>query len=115
VKATLPGTPGQVTIQGPVTLPANTTTTLNFNGVNNTADLLDVKNGTLTLNGILKLLSNDRVTKPTQALNFLDDSGAAPVIAGAFTSITGNIPMAAYAGQVVVNNPQLKYYQVTIT
>lgn len=109
-----PGTPGTVTIQGPVTLAANTTTTMNFSGANNTADLLDVQNGTLTLNGTLKLHSIDR-QKPTKALNFFDDRGGAPVIAGNFTAITiDNIQMAQIAN-AIVNVGGVLYYQVTIT
>jgi hypothetical protein len=106
------GTPGTVTVQGPVTLAANTTTTENFNGTNNTADLLDVHNGTLTLAGTLKLLSG-RSGKPTQPLNFLDDSGNTPAIAGGFASITDDVH-GTDTGQVVPNNPYLDYYQVTI-
>jgi len=106
-------TPGTVTVQGPVTLAANTTTTLNFTGGSNTADLLDVKNGTLTLNGTLKLNSTDN-KKPTAALNFLDDSGFGPSIAGNFTSITDSLN-GTDVGAKVTNNPQLIYYQVTIS
>jgi hypothetical protein len=103
------GTPGTVTVQGPVTLAANTTTTLNFNGTNNTADLLDVQNGALKLNGTLSLVGR---VKPTQPLNFLDDSGPAPSITGAFTTIKDSLN-GNDTGQVVQNNPQLDYYQVT--
>ncbi len=108
------GVPGTVTVQGPVTLAAKTTTTLNYNGGNNTADLLDVKNGALTLAGTLKLMSNGS-GKPTQPLNFLDDSGAAPAMVGAFASITGDIVGAMYASRKVVQNGQPTYYEVTIT
>jgi hypothetical protein len=104
------GTPGTITVQGPVTLAANTTTTMNFNGTNNTADLLDVQNGALKLNGTLSLKGN---VKPTAPLNFLDDSGPSPSITGAFTTITDTVNDKD-TGQVVVNNPQLEYYQVTI-
>ncbi len=104
-----PGTPGTVTIQGFVNLAPNTTTTLNFSGANNTADLLDVKNGFLTLNGSLNLRGK---VKPTSPLNFFDSSGSAAAIVGAFTSITDNLG-GTDTGQIVTNNPQLKYFQVT--
>jgi hypothetical protein len=108
------GTPGTVTIQGPVTLAGNTITTLNYNGGNNTADLLDVKNGALTLAGTLKLMSGG-TGKPNNWLNFFDDSGPGPVINGNFATFTGDIAGAQYANRQVVNNPQLVYYQVRIT
>lgn len=108
------GTPGTITVQGPVTLAANTTTRMNYNGTNNTADLLDVKNGVLTLAGTLFLKSSDGQTKLTQARNFFDDSGTGADIAGAFATITGDLT-ATYAGQVITNNPQLKYYQITMS
>jgi hypothetical protein len=108
------GTPGQVTVQGPLSLGAKTTTTLNFSIANNRADLLDVKNGALTLNGTLRLLGDQRPVNAT-TFNFLDDSGATPSINGAFAPpITGNVAGAMYTGQPVTNNPQLIYYQVTI-
>jgi hypothetical protein len=110
-----PGTTGSVTIQGPVTLANSTTTTLNYKGGQNpTADLLDVKNGALTLAGTLRLNSNGS-GKPAGPLNFLDDSGPGPAINGVFASITGDIAGAVYTPNKVVNNPQLIYYQVTIT
>ena len=108
------GTPGTVTVQGPVTLAAQTTTTLNYKGSNNTADLLDVKNGILTVAGTLKLKSNGS-GKPTVALNFLDDSGNGASIVGTFQSITGDIaPPVTYSGAIVYVNPVLYYYEVTI-
>ena len=55
---------GTVTVQGDVKLGLNTVTTMNFSGGNNTADVLDVYNGILTLNGSLRLHSNDS-QKPT--------------------------------------------------
>ena len=106
------GTPGTVTVTGPVTLAANTTTTLNFNGANNVADLLDVHNGALTLNGTLSLRSLDG-KKPTQPFDFLDDSGQ-PMINGAFTSIKDDAGGMNDTGQVVKPNGQLWQYQVTI-
>src|SRR5207245_8583216 len=45
------GTPGDVKITGPVTLASRTETNLHFDGATNTADVLDVRNGALTLNG----------------------------------------------------------------
>jgi hypothetical protein len=112
-----PGSTGAVTITGPVTLAANTTTTLNYKGGNNaTADLLDVKNGALTLDGTLNLLSGGS-GKPANNvwLNFLDDTGAGPTILNNFATFTGDIPGATYANQQSVNNPQQTYYQVKIT
>jgi hypothetical protein len=106
-------TTGTVTIQGPVRLAATTTTTLNFFGANNTADLLDVKNGTLTLAGKLSLVSQDQ-RKPTRALNFLDDTGLGASIAGDFATIVDNVN-GTDTGAKVMNNPQQWYYAVTIT
>jgi hypothetical protein len=103
---------GTVTVQGPVTLAQNTTTTASFIGSRNTADLLDVHNGTLTLAGKLSLTSTDR-QKPTNPLNFLDDSGDSPTINGNFASISDNID-GNDTGQIVPNNPYLVDYQVTI-
>ena len=87
-----PGTPGTVTIQGPVTLTDNTTVTMNFTGGNNTADRLDVQGGALTLAGTLELNSTDR-NKPTNPLNFFDDFSAVgtPSLTGSFLSITDNV------------------------
>jgi hypothetical protein len=106
-----PGTPGTITVQGPVTLAANTTTTMNCNGANNTADLLDVQNGALKLNGSLSLVVTGGM--PSAPLNFLDDAGASPSITGAFTTIKDSRNDQNDTGQIVTNNPQLKYYQVT--
>jgi hypothetical protein len=105
------GTPGQVTVQGPVTLAANTTTTMNFTGGNNVPDMLDVKNGTLTLAGTLQLQSTDD-NPPTQPLDFLDDSGAQPIIAGSFASIKDNFNNR-YTGAWVGINPELTVLRVT--
>jgi hypothetical protein len=111
------GTPGLVTVQGPVTLAANTTTTMNFTGGNNTVDTLDVKNGRLTLAGTLKLQSTDQI-RLTAARNFFQDDGNGVIgadIQGGFASITDDLsPMNTYTGQVVTNNPQLKYYQIQL-
>ena len=108
-----PGTPGMITIQGPVTLAANTTTTENFSGHTNTADVIDVQNGTLTVNGTLKLISADN-RKPTQPLTFLDDRGTNPVIAGNFTTVTVNI-QPANLFEAIAPGIGVDYYQVTIT
>jgi hypothetical protein len=100
------GNQGTFSVQGSVTLGANTTTTLNYTGATNTADLLDVRNGTLTLGGTLNLLSKD-LKPPTQALNFLDDFGQNPVMNGAFAFITGNLGGGVtYTGQDKQNNAQ---------
>jgi hypothetical protein len=107
------GAPGTVVVRGPVTLGQNTITKMSYKGGNNTADLLEVKDGTLTLKGRLELTSLD-LQKPGQPLNFFADSGPTPSIVGAFTTITGNLT-GTYTGQVVTSNPQLKYFQVTIT
>jgi hypothetical protein len=110
-----PGTSGTVTIQGPVTLSYNTTTTMNFTGGNNTADLIDVKNGALTVAGRLVLNATDR-TIPTKPLNFLDDSNplGVPSLTGSFSSITDNVNLLGTdSGAMVPNNAQLLYYQVT--
>jgi hypothetical protein len=110
----LAGTPGDVKVVGPVTLAANTTTTLNFNGSNNTADVFDVRNGALTLNGTLKLLSNDGRTLPTAPLTFFDDIAGAADILGDFSSITNNINRNIDTGQIVVLDPTEWDYQVTV-
>jgi hypothetical protein len=106
------GTPGTVTIQGGVSLAASTTTTLNFNGTNNTADLLDVESGGLNLAGALYLKSGGSA-KPTQPLNFLDDQ-AQPGIWGAFASLTTDIANVTCTG-TVVPGATADYYQVTFT
>jgi hypothetical protein len=108
------GTPGTVTIQGPVTLAANTTTTENFAGGGNTADLIDVQNGTLTLNGTLNLISGNG-RRPLQALNFLDDQGGVPTIAANFTTIDVLDIPAAVIANAIINNGGVLNYQVTIT
>jgi hypothetical protein len=110
-----PGTPGTVTVQGPVTLSAFTKTTLNFTGGNNTSDLLDVQNGALKLNGTLILSSVDG-NKPTRALNVFDDKSplGVPSMTGSFIAISDNVnPLGNDAGKVVTNNPQLLYFQVS--
>jgi hypothetical protein len=109
------GTPGEVIIQGSVTLAQKTTTTLNFTGGNNTADLLEVSNGYLQLNGTLMLNSIDG-QKPNQPLNFLADSWATPAIDGNFSLITDSFRGMNDTGAVVgvLNDPNLLYYQVTI-
>jgi hypothetical protein len=64
-------TQGTVTVQGAVPLAAATTTTMNYKGRANTADVLDVRKGSLSLNGSLYLVSLDG-SKPTQGtLSFL--------------------------------------------
>jgi hypothetical protein len=95
------GTPGTVTIQGPVTLAANTTTTLNFSGANNTGDLLDVVNGGLTLAGTLNLISTDNPPqKATQPIEFFFAEGTNPTITGSFTSIRDNVNNNLDSGQI---------------
>jgi hypothetical protein len=107
------GTCGTVTVQAMISLALSTTTTMNFNGGNNTADLIDVKGAPLTLNGTLKLVSSDG-NKPTQPLNFFDESGTSPPpLTSSFWSITDNVN-GTDTGEAVTNNPQLIYYQVTI-
>jgi hypothetical protein len=103
--------PLTVTIQGAVTLGAKTTTKLNFNGTNNTADLLDVRGGVLTLNGTLSLNSLDGV-KLTAARNFFDDAGTGANIAGAFAAPIMDQLNNRYTGTTVQNNNQLYYFQV---
>ncbi len=92
---------GTVIVQGSVTLAAKTGTTLNYFGANNTADQLDVQNGSLNLNGVLSLTSRDSL-KPTQQLEFFDDVNSVlfPAnITGAFTAISGNLlPKPTYLG-----------------
>lgn len=108
------GTPGTVTVQGPVTL-GITKTMMNFTGGNNTADRLDDTKGALTVGGFLNLTSRDRKL-PTQALNFFDDSGPAgtPAIDGGFAAINDNInPPGTDTGAVVKNNAQLLYFAVS--
>ncbi len=82
------GTPGTVEVQGPVSLAANTTTTMNFNGTNSTADQMSVSGGALTVAGSLKLNGNQ---KPAEALPFFTDTGATPTINGAWASIADNL------------------------
>jgi hypothetical protein len=74
--------------------------------------VLDVKNGTLTLAGEL-YLTDRGVKKPTQSLNFLDDTGLAPNIAGAFATINDSLT-GMDTGGVVQNNQQQWFYAVTI-
>lgn len=110
---TLSGGIATVTVQGPVTLGQQTTTSISYSGANNTSGVLDVRNGTLTLNGTLSLQCSDGV-KPTRALVFFDDIGAGATIAGAFTSITDTRdPKANDTGQVVTINGTQKQFQVT--
>jgi hypothetical protein len=107
-----PGMPGWVSVGGPVTLAANSRLTENFSGANNTADMLWVQNGNLSLAGTLYLNSTDN-QKPTQALDFLGDSGGANALIGNFTTLMGNInPAPTYTGGPDLFNPG--YYQVTI-
>ena len=68
---------GSVVVQGLVTLAANTTTTMNYVGSQNTAGVLNVSNGTLKLAGKLSLTTIDG-KQPTQALTFLEDTGNSP-------------------------------------
>jgi hypothetical protein len=103
------GTQGTVTIKGPVTLAANTTTTLSFSGANDTSDLLDVQ-GTLTLAGTLSLNGDE---KPDDTLYFLDSSGAGATINGDFAQITNNVGGTASGDKVQING-QLWYYEVDI-
>lgn len=107
------GGPGTVTVKGPVTLAAKTTTTMSFTGGSNQADLLDVQNGALTLNGKLSLHGiGGRM--PTAPLNFFDDSGATPAITDLGIVITDDAGGKNDTGRVVTQNANLKYYQVTI-
>lgn len=107
-----PGTPGTVTIKGPVTLGQLTTTTMNFVGATNTADLLDVRNGALTLNGTLSLFSFDGA-KPTRALVFFDDANPGASINGNFTSIMDNAGGKNDTGMALPGGPGW-IYDVTI-
>jgi len=108
------GTPGTVTVKGPVTLAGNTTTTMSYTGApTNTADLLDVQNGTLTLAGTLSLTSTNGVP-PTVPLNFFDDIGGSPAINGAFARIVDSTGAMNSTGKVVTQNANLLYYQITI-
>jgi hypothetical protein len=102
---------GTVTIQGPVTMAAKTTTTLNCFGGNNTADLLDVQKGPLTLAGTLKLNIVDSI-RPAQALTFFDDTGGTPVLGGAFATFTDTLGDKNDTGQVG-NGANGLIYQVT--
>ena len=106
-----PGTPGTVTVQGPVTLSATTTTTMNFDGANNTADRLDVQNGALTLGGGLSLKGFNG-QKPTQALTFFDDAGNAQSIIGTFNGVMDNVMGKDKIRILLGQNPEL--VQVTI-
>ncbi len=99
-----PGTPGTVQVTGPVTLAANTTTTMNFTGAMNTADQLSVVGGALTLAGKLRLKSGGMMGKPTKPLNVFQNAA----IAGNFASITDDVN-GTDTGAVVGN-----FYQVTI-
>jgi hypothetical protein len=109
-----PGTPGTVSITGTVTLAAKTTTTLNYNGTTNKADLLDIGfNGPFTLNGTLNLQSGG-TGKPTGPLDFLAVDGDLPVFAGAFTSIIGDIAGAQYTSRVDGSHTGTDYFEVTI-
>jgi len=103
------GMQGTVAIGGDLWLGSLTTTTLNFNGATNTADLLDVR-GELVLAGTLQLNGNQ---KPTQALYFLDSSGGNADISGSIR-IQDNVG-GTDTGTTVNFNAQLIYYQVTIT
>lgn len=104
---------GVAIVSGPVTLGDLTTTQLTFSGANNTADWIDVENGSLTLDGTLYLQSTNG-QKPTQALYFLADT-VTPSILGAFSSITGNInPAPTYTGTVNTDDSDAYYYQVII-
>jgi hypothetical protein len=108
-----PGTPGTVTVQGPITLAQGTTTTVNYNGGTNKSDRLDDKNGLFTLNGTLEMLGGT-TGAPNVPLNFLDDTGSVGLFAGNFTTWIGDLTGATYAGNVVPVNGVLMY-QVTIT
>jgi hypothetical protein len=105
-------TPGTVAVVGPVTLAANTTTTMNFKATApSSADLLDVRQGTLTLAGDLVLLGDQ---KPKNPLNFLDSSDIGAQIAGGFATITDDVGGKKDTGAILTVNQQLVYYQVTI-
>jgi hypothetical protein len=104
------GSPEQVTVQGGVTLAQNTVTTMNFSGANNTADLLNVEDGQLTLAGTLMLLGDKN---PKQSFDFFAMVGNNPLILGNFTGITDNVG-GNDTGQFFFDPPSVDYYQVKI-
>jgi hypothetical protein len=114
ISDTTANTPGIVDVGGPVTLAANTTVTMNFSGANNTADLLNVNGGALSLNGTLVLNSLDQQL-PTGALNFFADSGTAPSLTGVFASMRNNVEQNSnYIYWVDQSNPNLFTWEVVI-
>lgn len=106
-----PGTPGTVTVQGPVTLNANTKVTMNFVGATSKEDLLDVQNGALTLAGTLNLVASDG-KKPGLPLVLFDDAGATAAINGNFGTITDNVGGTDFGR--TTGDPPLVHYFVTI-
>jgi hypothetical protein len=91
------GNPGTITVQGPVTLSATTTTTMNFSVANGAADRLDVQKGVLKLSGNL-ILKGDK--KPGAALTFFDAFGKNS-ITGGFGKITDNVGGTNDTGQII--------------
>jgi hypothetical protein len=112
-------TPGTVTVN--VTdyfdLAGNTTTTMNFvGGDSSSVDHLDVRNGTLNLNGLLDLNSYNK-TKLNSNVDpgyFFDNVGASPSITDRGLVITSNAALVTtYSGQTIQLGQNL-YYQVTM-
>jgi hypothetical protein len=108
-----PGLAGNLTVLGSVTLGQLTTSTMNFNGGDNTADFLDVHDGTLTLNGTLRLLSSDGM-KPSENLTFFSSSGEVSAsILGGFETIMDNVG-GTHTSYVEMIDPYLYYFKVLI-
>jgi hypothetical protein len=107
------GTPGNVTVQGPVTLAANTTVEMNFNGTAGTVDTLSVQNGVLALNNSkLSLNSSDKATKLGALSTMFYDTGTPADITGGFASIVDDIGNNYTTQKKVKVNNQSYYYQV---
>jgi hypothetical protein len=112
-------TPSTVIVQGSVTLGALTLTQMNLTGANpmanpaipNATDMLMVLNGSLTLNGWLYFFNLDAIAL-TAACNCFESVGVGAGISGAFWGPITDSSNAAYAGNVVPNNPTQFYFQV---
>jgi hypothetical protein len=107
------GTPGTATVQGPVTLAANTTVTMNFNGTAGTTDALNVQNGVLALNNsklILKAAPDG--VKLGAVSTLFNDMGTPADITGAFASIVDTLRNNYTTQTKVKVNNQFYYNQV---
>jgi hypothetical protein len=108
------GTPGFISVQGPVTLAANSTTTMSFLGATNAPDQLIVQNGALTLNGTLNMHSIDGAKpNPSVALNFFQDTAAVASIIDSGLKFMDDVN-GTDKGTVFKQNVNQWYYQVKI-